>query len=124
MGQAILLSPVHVSRLWGRELTTRPEPCPCWSPGAQCSTLAVGDNAMAEPTKQDQTNKPDQANKPNVDIVRDLKVNEQHLSLHLDNGESLQGKIRLFDKFNLIFESEGGKRYWVPKHAVAYAELL
>jgi len=52
------------------------------------------------------------------------KVNEQKLSLHLKNGESLTGKIALFDKFNLMFEAEGGKRYWVPKHAVAYAELL
>lgn len=62
--------------------------------------------------------------KPNIDIVRDLKVNEQKLSLHLDNGESLQGTIALFDRYNLIFEADGGKRYWVPKGAVAYAELL
>lgn len=59
-----------------------------------------------------------------IDIVRDLKVNEQKLSLPLEGGESLQGAIALFDKFNLVFEDEGGKRYWVPKHAVAYAELL
>jgi len=103
---------------WDREVTTSPEPCPCWPRRRVCSTLAAGDIAMAEQEKTDQTNK------PNVDIVRDLKVNEQPLSLHLDNGESLQGKIALFDKFNLIFEGEGGKRYWVPKHAVAYAELL
>lgn len=59
-----------------------------------------------------------------IDIVRDLKVNERKMSLHLENGESLQGTIALFDKFNLIFEAERGKRYWVPKHAVVYAELL
>lgn len=62
--------------------------------------------------------------KPKVDIVRDLKANEQKLALHLENGESLTGTIALFDRYNLIFEAEGGKRYWVPKGAVAYAELL
>lgn len=66
----------------------------------------------------------DGGKKPNVDIVRDLKADEQKLALRLENGESLTGTIALFDKFNLIFEAEGGARYWVPKHAVAYAELL
>ena len=66
----------------------------------------------------------DGAKKPAIDIVRDLKANEQKLSLHLENHESIEGKIVLFDKFNLIVEAEGGKRYWVPKHAVVYAELF
>ncbi|MFB6285727.1 MAG: hypothetical protein ABEK03_04010 [Candidatus Bipolaricaulia bacterium] len=62
--------------------------------------------------------------RPNIDIVRDLKANEQKLALHLENGESLTGTIALFDRYNLLFDDEGGKRYWVPKGAVAYAELL
>ncbi len=65
-----------------------------------------------------------QSGPANIDIVRDLKVNERKLALHLENGESLTGTIAIFDKFNLIFEAESGKRFWVPKHAVAYAELL
>ncbi len=68
--------------------------------------------------------KPTEPKKAPIDIVRDLKVDGQRLSLHLENGESLTGTIALFDRYNLIFAAEGGKRYWVPKGAVAYAELL
>lgn len=59
-----------------------------------------------------------------IDIVHDLKVNGQKLSLHLENGESLTGTIALFDRYNLIFAAEGIKRFWIPKGAVAYAALL
>ncbi|MFB6273405.1 MAG: hypothetical protein ABEL51_10980 [Salinibacter sp.] len=62
--------------------------------------------------------------KPNIDIVRDLKANEQKMALHLENHESIEGKIVLFDKFNLIVEDGDGNRYWVPKHAVTYAKLM
>ncbi len=61
--------------------------------------------------------------KPAIDIVRDLKVNGQRLVLHLENRESLEGQIVLFDKFNLMFEDDDGGRYWIPKHAVVYAKL-
>jgi sRNA-binding regulator protein Hfq len=72
---------------------------------------------MAEPESSD-------GQKPNIDIVRDLKANEQKLSLHLENHESIEGKIVLFDKFNLMVEDNDGDRFWVPKHAVTYARLL
>lgn len=42
-----------------------------------------------------------------IDIVHDLKAQGQRLALHLENGESLTGKITLFDRYNLIFEAEG-----------------
>jgi len=59
-----------------------------------------------------------------LDLIRDLKASGQKLTLHLENGEALEGKITRFDRFNLMFEDEDGDRYWVPKHAVVYAKLL
>lgn len=66
----------------------------------------------------------DQPAKPKFDVVRDLKQDGATLRLHLSDGTALEGKIQVFDRYNLLFEGDQGQRIWVPKHAIVYGEIL
>lgn len=62
--------------------------------------------------------------KPKPDLIRDLWKDQAKLKLHLLDGTVLEGRIKQFDQWNLQLLADNGKRLWIPKHAVAYAEML
>ena len=65
---------------------------------------------------------PKEKEKP--DLIRDLWRAKARLKLHLSDGTVVEGQIKQFDLYNLQVEADTGRRYWVPKHAVVYAEML
>lgn len=71
---------------------------------------------------EEKASKPKPKEKP--DLIRDLWRAKAQLKLHLSDGTVVEGQIKQFDLYNLQVETDTGKRYWVPKHAVVYAEML
>jgi len=61
--------------------------------------------------------------KEKPDLIRDLWREQTRLKLHLSDGTVIEGRIKQFDQYNLQVLTDS-KRYWVPKHAVVYAEML
>jgi sRNA-binding regulator protein Hfq len=61
--------------------------------------------------------------KEKPDLIRDLWREQTRLKLHLTDGTVIEGRIKQFDQYNLQVKTDD-KRYWVPKHAVVYAEML
>jgi len=65
----------------------------------------------------------EKAPKPKPDLIRDLWKEQARLKLHLSDGTVIEGRIKQFDRYNLQVAADDDKRYWVPKHAVVYAEM-
>jgi sRNA-binding regulator protein Hfq len=61
--------------------------------------------------------------KEKPDLIRDLWREQTKVRLHLADGTVIEGRIKQFDQWNLQVKVDDGKRYWVPKHAVVYAEI-
>lgn len=51
-------------------------------------------------------------------LFQSLKSSQQ-MSCELLNGRSLEGRIKRFDRFAVVFERSGGEEILVYKHAIA-----